>query len=125
MLSPLVLVMMLLGWTSWSDPESMLTLLWLRQGGRGGRMGLYNECDLLSHGEVQQAISLIRKHRPKILWVAFPCGATPPIQHLSALTPEGWEKGVKRRQRSRRLVRNGIQVIEAHLCQNGILASVE
>ena len=101
------------------EEESLLTKTWRSSGGRAGRMGLHNKCDLLTDSGTQEAIRLVQLHRPEILWVAFPCGATSPLQHLNELTPEGRKRSLRRKARSRRLIKNGVKVIEAQLNQGG------
>ena len=101
------------------EEESLLTKTWRSSGGKAGRMGLFNKCDLLTDAGTQEAIRLVRLHRPEILWVAFPCGATSPLQHINELTPEGRKRSLRRKARSRRLIKNGIKVIEAQLNQGG------
>ena len=103
------------------EENSLLVKMWEMSGGKGGRLGLHNGCDLCTEQGTQEALRLVHLHRPHFLWISFPCGSTSPIQHLNELTEEGWRKSQKRRQRSRRLVRNGIRVIELHLCHGGEL----
>lgn len=40
-----------------------------------------------------------------------------PLQHFNNLTPEGRKRSLRRRARSRRLVKNGVKVIEVQLNQ--------
>ncbi|CAK9101989.1 unnamed protein product [Durusdinium trenchii] len=101
------------------EEDSLITRTWRSSGGKAGRMGLFNHCNLLTDAGTQEAIRLVQLHRPEILWVAFPCGATSPLQHLNELTPEGRKRSQRRKARSRRLIKNGIKVIEAQLNQGG------
>ncbi|CAK9061435.1 unnamed protein product [Durusdinium trenchii] len=101
------------------EEDSLITRTWRSSGGKPGRMGLFNQCNLLTDAGTQEAIRLVQLHRPEILWVAFPCGATSPLQHLNELTPEGRKRSQRRKARSRRLIKNGIKVIEAQLNQGG------
>lgn len=103
------------------ESSSLLSAIWEKGGGKAGRLGLHNKCDLLTESGTQEAIRLIKKQKPTFLWVSLPCGATSPLQHLNEITPEGWMKSQKRRNKSKRLTRNGIRVMEAHLLQGGEL----
>ena len=65
------------------------------------------------------AIDYVNKHKPKLLWASFPCGPTSPIQALNERTEEGWKKSKDRIRRSRKLVKNGIRVLEAQVLAGG------
>ena len=52
-----------------------------QMGGTGMRLGVFNGYNLLSDAGLQRVLEAIRRHRPKVLWVSMPCGATSPIQH--------------------------------------------
>ena len=101
------------------EKDSLLCKTWEKSGRKAGRLGLHNGCDLSCEKGTQEAIRLVEKHKPKILWISFPCGATSPLQHFNELTEEDWVKSQKRKAKSRKLVKNGIRVINVHLCQGG------
>lgn len=101
------------------EPDSLLVRTWEKLGGKGERLGLHNQCDLMTEAGTMEAIRLVREHKPKLLWASLPCGATSPLQNLNELTWEGWLKSCKRKQKSKRLVKNGIRVMEAQLCEGG------
>ena len=101
------------------EEDSLLVTMVEQRGGRGMRLGLFNGYDLLTDSGLQKPIQSLREHRPRVLWISMPCGATSPIQHLNELTPEAKKKSMKRRQRSKKLVRNGVKLMNEQLCLGG------
>ena len=101
------------------EEDSLLVTMVEQRGGRGMRLGLFNGYDLLTDSGLQKAVQAVREHRPRVLWISMPCGATSPIQHLNELTPEARKKSMKRRQRSKKLVRNGVKLMNEQLCLGG------
>ena len=73
---------------------------------------------MTEHG-TELAIAAVGKLKPKLLWVSFPCGPTSQIQALNERTEESMKKSRERIQRSRKLVRNGIRVMEAQVLEGG------
>ena len=101
------------------EADSLLVTMVEKNGGRGIRLGLFNGFDLLTDAGLQKALQAVREHRPKVLWISMPCGATSPIQHLNELTPEAKKKSMQRRARSRRLVKNGVKVMNEQVYLGG------
>lgn len=66
-----------------------------------------------------EALRQVALHKPNVLWVSFRCGATSPLQRPNELTEADWRKSQKRKAKSRRLVRNGLRVVNLQLCQGG------
>ncbi|CAJ1414310.1 unnamed protein product [Effrenium voratum] len=104
------------------EEESLLTKTIIQQGGRAGRAGLFNSCDLQKADGLERAKQLVRDHRPSWIWVSFPCSAESQIQNLNEITEEGRLKSWKRRARSRRLVSRGLEVLRLHLELGGRIA---
>lgn len=103
------------------EADSLLVTMVEKAGGRGIRLGLFNGFDLLTDAGLQKALRAVREYRPRYLWISMPCGATSPIQHLNELTPEARKKSMQRRSRSKRLVRNGVKVMNEQLVLGGEL----
>ena len=91
----------------------------LRAGGKIIRCGLHNGCDLSKESGVQKTLQQLREHKPDLLWVSFPCGPTSSIQELNMLTEDGRERIRKKVVKSKKLVANGIRVMEAQLQESG------
>ena len=87
------------------DPTSLLTEEVIRQGGRAGRAGLHNQCDLTKPEGVERTLALLRQHRPRWIWVSFPCGPTSAVQALNERTPEGKVKSAYRKRHARKVLR--------------------
>ena len=88
-------------------------------GGIGIRCGLHNGCDLQKEAGVQKVLQLLEKEKPDLLWVSFPCGPTSAIQELNMLTEEGRERIRKKVLKSKKLVGNGIRVMERQVQLGG------
>ena len=101
------------------EEHSLMSTAWERTGGTAARIGLFNNFNLLTENGTQRALQVIESHRPKVMWISFPCGAFSSIQNLNELTPEGVARGKMRRKKARKLIRNGIRVIERHLYLGG------
>ncbi len=101
------------------EENSLLVNAILRQGGKGGRAGLFNQCDLMKPDGRARIRELLARHRPTWLWLSFPCGATSSIQGLNELTPEAYAKSMARKRKSRRLVRHGLGIAEEHVRNGG------
>ena len=97
------------------EEKSMLVNAILRQGGKGGRAGLLNQCDLMKPDGRARICELLALHRPTWLWMSFPCGATSPIQGLNELTPEAYAKSMARKRKLKRLARQGLMIAEEHV----------
>ena len=100
-------------------PQSQLTEEVLKAGGRGGRIGLHNNCDLTKEEGVEKALELLKAHRPRWIWASFPCGPTSAVQALNERTPEGREKSVFRKRHARKVLRGGLRVLHEHLRMDG------
>eukprot|EP00435_Cladocopium_sp_Y103_P011911 s1821_g3.t1 len=81
-------------------------------GGKAIRCGLHNGCDLLRESGVVKVMQIVEEEKPDVIWVSFPCGPTSSIQELNKLTAEGREKIRKKVVKSRKLVSNGVRVLE-------------
>eukprot|EP00435_Cladocopium_sp_Y103_P026888 s2772_g6.t1 len=101
------------------EKDSLLSTYMEKSGGTAFRAGLHNGFDLMTEHGTQLAIAAVKKLKPKLLWVSFPCGPTSPVQALNELTEEGRRKSRERIRRSRKLVRNGIRVMEAQVLEDG------
>ena len=88
-------------------------------GGIGIRCGLHNGCDLQKEAGVQKVLQLLEKEKPDLLWVSFPCGPSSSIQELNMLTEEGREKILKKVLKSKKLVGNGIRIMEKQVQLGG------
>ena len=100
-------------------PQSQLTEEVLKAGGRGGRIGLHNNCDLTKEEGIEKALELLKAHRPRWIWASFPCGPTSAVQALNERTPEGREKSVFRKRHARKVLRGGLRVLHEHLRMDG------
>jgi hypothetical protein len=66
----------------------------LDHGQRALRIGL-PAIDLSTKVGLQEVKGMIKKHRPKVLWISLPCGSYSPIQKLfNEDTPEKKEKSL-------------------------------
>ncbi len=101
------------------EEGSLLTKAVWQAGGKSGRAGLFNSCDLLRPEGRENVRRLLREHRPRWLWLAFPCGATSNIQNLNELTYEAWVKSLARKKKSRKLVREGLAIAQEHVLSGG------
>ena len=101
------------------EEDSLLVKTVEQMGGTGVRLGLFNGFDLMSDSGLQRALEAVRFHRPKVLWISMPCGATSPIQHLNELTPEAWKKSQQRRRKSKKLVKNGVRLMAEQIWCGG------
>ena len=99
-------------------PDSWLAQMVLDLGGTAVRISEHN-MNLSTRAGLEQALSFVRKEKPRWLWVSFPCGPTSQVQSLNELTPEAKEKSLMRKKKSRRLVRRGLQVLRVHVFENG------
>ncbi|CAK9015175.1 unnamed protein product [Durusdinium trenchii] len=104
------------------DPTSLLIEEVIRQGGRAGRAGLHNQCDLTKPEGVERTLALLRQHRPRWIWVSFPCGPTSAVQALNERTPEGKVKSAYRKRHARKVLRGGLRVLQEHLSMDGEIA---
>ena len=80
-------------------------------GGKAERAGLFNGCDLMKEDGRNRVRDIIRTRKPRWIWVSYPSGPTSPIQHLNEITESGWRKSIKRRQRHRRLLKAGNDIL--------------
>ena len=101
------------------EKDSLLSTCMEKAGGTAFRAGLFNGFDLMTDHGTELAISAVKKLKPKLLWVSFPCGPTSPVQALNELTEEGRRKSRERIRRSKKLVKNGIRVMEAQALESG------
>ena len=101
------------------EKESLLSHHMIKSGGTAFRAGLHNGFDLMTEHGTQMAINAVNRLKPRLLWVSFPCGPTSPIQALNERTPEGLKKSRERIRRSKKLVRNGIKVMNAQILAGG------
>ena len=103
-------------------PESLLLQEVQRAGGRGGRAGLFNNCDLMKNEGLQNVLNMIKQHRPRWLWISLPCGPSSPIQNLNEITEEGKRKGDLRRKKSKAMVKRALIVARYQLELGGEVA---
>lgn len=82
-------------------------------------LGLHTGCDLMAEKGTQEALRLGTLHKPKVLWVSFPCGPTSPLQRLNELTEESWMKSMKCKAKSSKIARNKLRLMNLQLCQGG------
>ena len=104
------------------EEDSLLTATVLKMGGKAERAGLFNGCDLLKESGREKVKEIIRTRKPRWIWVSYPCGPTSPIQHLNEITDDGWRKSMKRRQRHRRLLKAGNDILEDYANAGGNVA---
>ena len=101
------------------EENSILTETVKKLGGNAERAGLFNGCDLLKADGRAKIKKIIEERRPRWIWISFPCGATSPIQNLNEITDYGWYQSQRRKQKSRRLVKFGYEVLEDHVRNGG------
>ncbi|CAJ1329999.1 unnamed protein product, partial [Effrenium voratum] len=101
-------------------PESLLLQEVQRAGGRGGRAGLFNDCDLMKNEGLQNVLNMIKQHRPRWLWISLPCGPSSPIQNLNEITEKGKRKGDLRQ--SKAMVKRALIVARYQLELGGEVA---
>ena len=101
------------------EKDSLLSTYMEKSGGTAFRAGFFNGFDLMTEHGTELAIAAVRKLKPKLLWVSFPCGPTSQIQALNERTEESKKKSRERIRRSRKVVRNGIRVMEAQVLEGG------
>ena len=99
-------------------PDSALAAMVERLGGSSARVTEHN-MNLNSVDGLTQAISFVRREKPRWMWLSLPCGANSPIQHLNELTEQAWLKSLARRKKSRKLVRRALQLLRVHVFENG------
>ncbi|CAK9012642.1 Retrovirus-related Pol polyprotein from transposon RE1 (Retro element 1) (AtRE1) [Includes: Protease RE1 [Durusdinium trenchii] len=99
-------------------PDSALAAMVERLGGSSARV-TENNMNLNSVDGLTQAISFVRREKPRWMWLSLPCGANSPIQHLNELTEQAWLKSLARRKKSRKLVRRALQLLRVHVFENG------
>ena len=104
------------------DPNSLLTEEVIKKGGRAGPAGLHNGCDLTKPEGIERTLELLRQHRPRWIWVSFPCGPTSAVQALNERTPEGKVKSAYRKRHARKVLRGGLRVLQEHLSMDGEIA---
>ena len=103
------------------ESDSLLTTIIQKTGGKAERAGLFNGCDLTKASGRAKVRQIIAERRPKWIWVSYPCGATSPIQHLNEVTDYGWWKSMKRKQKSRKLLQHGNEILEEYVETGGNL----
>ena len=101
---------------------SLLTAYVHKLGGKGGRAGLFNQCDLTKAEGVDNVRTLIKKHRPRWIWVSFPCGPLSPVQALNEITEEGKIKSKFRKRAARKVLKGGLQILREHVDSGGEVA---
>lgn len=102
-------------------PDSRLVSTMLDHGQRALRIGL-PAIDLSTKVGLQEVKGMIKKHRPKVLWISLPCGPYSPIQKLfNEDTPEKKEKSLLRKRHARKWIRNGIEAARTQLHLGGDL----
>jgi hypothetical protein len=90
-------------------PDSRLTQTFLDHGRSAMRIGL-PAFDLSTNKGSEELNGMIKKHRPRLLWISLPCGPYSPIQTLfNEDSPEKLAKSLDRKRKSRKLIRNGIR----------------
>ena len=104
------------------EENSLLTDTINKMGGKAERAGLFNGCDILKVGGRERIRHIIRIRRPKWIWVAYPCGASSPIQRLNEISEEGWYRSMRRKQKSRRPIKLGNELLAEHLQGGGHVA---
>ena len=66
--------------------------------------------DLSTNKGSDELQAIIKKQRPRLLWLSLPCGPYSPIQALfNEDNPEKLAKSLERKRKSRKLIRNGIR----------------
>ena len=103
-------------------PESLLLQEVQRAGGHGGRAGLFNNCDIMKNEGLQNVLNMLKRHRPRWLWISLSCGPSSPIQNLNEITEEGKKKGDLRRKKSKALVKRALIVARCQLELGGEVA---
>ena len=104
------------------EKDSLLTATVERDGGKAGRVGLFNGYDLLKRQGQEAFRSLWKAKRPKWIWVSLPCEATSQAQGLNELTEDGWWKSQRRKRRSRKLARIATVLLQEYINDGGEVA---
>ena len=97
------------------EMDSGITAEMEKSFGVGVRCGIHNGCDLLKGRGLSKTLAMLEETRPDVLWVSFPCGPTSMLQELNKRDEESIARIEKKVARSRRLVRNGLVVMERQL----------
>ena len=93
----------------------------LNHGQRALRIGL-PAIDLKTRVCLQEVKGMVKKHRPRVLWISLPCGPFSQIQKLfNEGTPEKKEKSLLCKRHARKLIRKGIEVARLQLRLGGDL----
>ena len=104
------------------EEDSLLTKTIQQLGGRAERAGLFNGCDLMKASGREKVKEIIKVRKPRWIWVSYPCGPNSTIQHLNELTEDGWLKSMKRRQKCRKLIRYGNEILLDYVNAGGNVA---
>lgn len=103
------------------EENSLLTEVVRAAGGKAERAGLFNGCDLMTASGREKVQKIIDEKKPRWIWVSYPCGPTSPIQHLNEISEEGWWQSMRRKQRARRLVKHGNEILIKYVKNGGNL----
>ena len=82
--------------------DSVLTAEAERQGLTAIRAGLHNGFDLCDAAGLRRLVELIRRVRPRHVWVSTECGAFSPLQNLNQRTSEQQAALQKKQREARR-----------------------
>lgn len=65
---------------------------------------------------VREIKEMIARWKPKVTWFSLPCGPFSPIQELFNEKDEASKlKSVERKQKSKKMIRNGLEIAEYQL----------
>ena len=82
-------------------PDSVLTNEALAKGLTAERASLFNGCDLTSPEGLRKTLELVKKKRPKNIWISTECGPFSPIQNFNQRT-EAQQQDLQRKQHEAR-----------------------
>ena len=99
--------------------DSCLTACIREKGGTAERIGLQNNMDLTTNLGLSRAREFCRQVKPRNMWFSPVCGPTSQVQQINMRTEEQRVKLAKKKQKSRKMIRNCIILAEDQLGRGG------
>ena len=99
-------------------PDSSLSGMVEEMGGTVIRI-CESHMNLATRDGLMKAEEVLRREKPRWMWVSFPCGPTSSVQALNERTEEMKVKSMMRKKKSRRLVRRSMKLLYIHVFEHG------
>ena len=101
------------------SPTSVWTRVAREHGYESSRCADWNGCDLSTEAGVRLILEQVELEKPQHIWIAPPCGAFSPLQHINQRTPEQRADLQAKRQHAIKMYR-GASVVARFCVQRGI-----